>query len=75
MAGEAVAGTVFGTIGLLGQIITGCASGFDLWGKAEGLQLEAIILQLTLEMARTRLIAWGDLWTLENGSYCQLGIT
>lgn len=57
------------SVGLFGQAFSGCLKGFEFWQKAEAIGEDAILFQLQLDMAKSRLEAWAMLWDFEHGKH------
>ena len=63
------ASNILQTIGIAGQIVSGCLDGFSAWQTASNLGRDAIELQIRLEWTRGRLEMWGRDWGLEQGDH------
>jgi hypothetical protein len=62
-------GTSLGVAGLLGQTVSFCLKGFDLWTQSNDLGPEATLFQTKLELQSGLLRAWEEHWGISRGSH------
>ncbi|PVF99197.1 hypothetical protein CPB86DRAFT_872818 [Serendipita vermifera] len=62
-------GTSLGVAGLLGQSVSLCLKGFDLWAQSDDLGPEATLFQTKLELQSGLLRAWEEHWGVSKGHH------